>query len=332
MKEILYVLTDKYADHEAAFLSQAINSDERGLIENPKYINKIVAKSMCPVSSIGGFRTLPDYTFETLPKDYAAVVLVGGMGWLTPEADVALKLVSEAVAKGKIVGAICNAATWLAKHGLLNEVKHTGNGIEQLNHWGAKNYTNQKGYINAQAVSDKNIVTANGSGQLEFACELLRLLENDTPQRIEQYYQYNKVGMVELFTPKRFYFNTVGLFTTDNRKMVDFYTKVFGFTTTWDGVQPNVEMYMGKMRIILFSRADFEQMTSQQYSYPKGYNGTMELAIDVPTFADVDREYYNALSLGATSVMPPITEPWGQRTCYIADPEGNLIEINSFVK
>ena len=58
----------------------------------------------------------------------------------------------------------------------------------------------------------------------------------------------------------------------------------------------------------------------------------MELAIDVPTFADVDREYYNALSLGATSVMPPITEPWGQRTCYIADPEGNLIEINSFVK
>ena len=141
MKEILYVLTDKYADHEAAFLSQAINSDERGLIENPKYINKIVAKSMCPVSSIGGFRTLPDYTFETLPKDYAAVVLVGGMGWLTPEADVALKLVSEAVAKGKIVGAICNAATWLAKHGLLNEVKHTGNGIEQLNQWGAKNYT-----------------------------------------------------------------------------------------------------------------------------------------------------------------------------------------------
>ena len=58
----------------------------------------------------------------------------------------------------------------------------------------------------------------------------------------------------------------------------------------------------------------------------------MQLAIDVPTFADVDREYHNALSLGAISVMPPITEPWGQRTCYIADPDGNLIEINSFVK
>ena len=31
-------------------------------------------------------------------------------------------------------------------------------------------------------------------------------------------------------------------------------------------------------------------------------------------------------------VMPPTTEPWGQRTCYIADLEGNLVEIGSFVK
>lgn len=28
--------------------------------------------------------------------------------------------------------------------------------------------------------------------------------------------------------------------------------------------------------------------------------------------------------------LEPTTEPWGQRTCYIADPEGNLIEIGSF--
>ena len=35
---------------------------------------------------------------------------------------------------------------------------------------------------------------------------------------------------------------------------------------------------------------------------------------------------------GAESVMEPTTEPWGQRTCYIADPEGNLIEIGSFNK
>ena len=57
----------------------------------------------------------------------------------------------------------------------------------------------------------------------------------------------------------------------------------------------------------------------------------MELSFDVPTFADVDKEYQNALNYGAKSVLPPTTEPWGQRTCYVADPDGNLIEIGSFV-
>ena len=32
----------------------------------------------------------------------------------------------------------------------------------------------------------------------------------------------------------------------------------------------------------------------------------------------------------ARPVMEPATMPWGQRTCYVADPEGNLIEIGSF--
>ena len=130
----------------------------------------------------------------------------------------------------------------------------------------------------------------------------------------------------------RFKFNTIGLFTTDNKVTVDFYTKVFGFTTSWDGEQPNVEMALGEMRIILFPRDAFEQMVSQKFQYPQGLNGTMELSFDVPSFADVDKEYLNALHYGAKPVLPPTTEPWGQRTCYIADPDGNLIEIGSFVE
>ena len=89
-------------------------------------------------------------------------------------------------------------------------------------------------------------------------------------------------------------------------------------------------MYLGEMRLIFFPRTAFEEMTSQHYSYPTGNNGTMELAIDVPTFADVDKEYERAVTLGGKAVFAPTTEPWGQRTCYIADPEGNLIEISSF--
>lgn len=197
--EILYILLPDYAAHEAVYLAQAIASDDCALKETPKYVNKIVAPTLEPVKSIGGFRTVPDYSFETMPDDYAALVLVGGFGWATPVAGQVTPIVRKAIEKGKIVGAICNGASFMAKCGLLNDVRHTGNGLEQLKLWGGENYTNQGGYIHSQAVSDRNIVTANGSATLEFAKELLLLLENDTPERIEMYYQFNKQGFCALF-------------------------------------------------------------------------------------------------------------------------------------
>ena len=55
--EILYVLLPEYAAHEAVFLSEAIASDGTAMKEQPKYINKVVAPTLEPVSSIGGFHT-----------------------------------------------------------------------------------------------------------------------------------------------------------------------------------------------------------------------------------------------------------------------------------
>lgn len=200
--EILYILLPDFAAHEVVYLAQAIASDEYALKENPKYVNKIVAPTLNPIKSIGGFRTLPDYSFDTMPDDYAALVLIGGFGWLTPAADKVAPIVRKALDKGIIVGAICNGASFMAKHGFLNSVKHTGNGLDQLKLWGGENYTNTEGYVHAQAVSDGNIVTANGSATLEFAKELLLSLENDTPERIEMYYQFNKQGFCNLFPQK----------------------------------------------------------------------------------------------------------------------------------
>ena len=198
--EILYILLPNYAAHEVVYLSQAIASDEYALKEKPKYVNKVVASTMEPVKSIGGFRTLPDYSFETMPDDYAALVLIGGFGWTTPVAEQVEPIVRQAIEKRKVVGAICNGASFMAKCGFLNTVKHTGNGLEQLKIWGGDNYINPEGYTHAQAVSDKNIVTANGSATLEFAKELLLLLENDVPERIEMYYQFYKQGFCSLFS------------------------------------------------------------------------------------------------------------------------------------
>lgn len=197
--EILYVLLPDFASHEMVYLMEAISSDEAQLKLNPKYVNKVVAPTLEPVTAIGGFKVLPDYSFDSIPEDYAALVLIGGYGWLTPLADNVVPIVLEALDKGIIVGAICNGASFMAKHGFLNDVKHTGNGLDQLRMWGSGTYTNSDGYIHEQAVSDAGIVTANGSGALEFAKELLLLLENDTPERIEMYYQFNKHGFCALF-------------------------------------------------------------------------------------------------------------------------------------
>lgn len=125
-------------------------------------------------------------------------------------------------------------------------------------------------------------------------------------------------------------FNTIGLFTDKQPQMVAFYRDIWGFKTTWNGYEPNVEMTYNDMRLIMFPRKEFEKMVSRRFDYPKGLNGTIELSFDLPTFDDVDNEYVRCLQQGIQSVMPPTTEPWGQRTAYIADPDGNLIELSSF--
>ena len=197
-KEVLYVLLPQFAEHEIPFLSQPIRTDGMTMKKSPKYVNKVVAESMAPVEAISGFRILPDYTFDTMPEDYAALVLIGGFGWASETTKNLVPIVADAIKKGKIVGAICNASSWMAQQGFLNQVRHTGNGLEQLQLWGGEHYTNSENYVNAQAVSDKNIVTANGSAHLEFACEMLRLLENDSPEAINMYEQFYKQGFVGL--------------------------------------------------------------------------------------------------------------------------------------
>ncbi len=198
MKEILYVLLDNYAEHEIAFLPGAVNTDQQGFRKNPKYVNKMVAPTMEPVKSIGGMRTLPDYSFDTMPEEYAALILIGGYGWMSNEAEGVLPIVKQALNKSIIVGAICNAVSWMAKQELLNNIRHTGNGIDQLKLWGGDRYTNVAGYVNEQSVSDGRIATANGSGYLEFTRELLKLLENDTTEMIDGWYAFMKLGLVKL--------------------------------------------------------------------------------------------------------------------------------------
>ena len=121
-----------------------------------------------------------------------------------------------------------------------------------------------------------------------------------------------------------------GLFVENMPTMVRFYRDVLGFEITESEDTENVYLVKDGTLFMLYERKNFEKMTSRKYAYVQGLNGHFEIALYVDTYEEVDLAYAEAVEKGARPVLEPTTEPWGQRTCYIADPEGNLIEIGSF--
>ena len=123
-----------------------------------------------------------------------------------------------------------------------------------------------------------------------------------------------------------------GLFVKDMATMIRFYRDVLGFEIKEEENTDNVYLVKDGTLFLLYGRKDFETLTGKRYEYLKGVNAHSEMALDVDSFSQVDEEYQKAIDNGATSLLEPTTEPWGQRTCFIADPEGNIIEIGSWNK
>lgn len=174
-KEVLFVLIPEYADWEFALLAPGLR---RGFgVWEPQYDVKIVAPDEGPVTSIGGVRCLADYTFQTMPEDYAALVLVGGLNWWGEEALRVVPLVKQALARQVVVGAICDASAFLGANGFLNEAAHTSNGLAYLQGKAGSAYRGEARYQNVPSVRDGNLVTANGVGFVDFTCNMLAALD-----------------------------------------------------------------------------------------------------------------------------------------------------------
>ena len=94
------------------------------------------------------------------------------------------------------------------------------------------------------------------------------------------------------------------IFAGDMDSMVRFYRDILGLHTQWDG-------------------GDFAEFETA--------SGTLSLWL--PSFADVDAEYERLSKLGLRlPTGKPITYSFGIRNFYVADPEGNLLEIGSMNK
>ena len=199
MKEILFVILNDFADWEAAPLAAAINQKE-------DFCVKTVSTAKKSVVSIGGFSVIPDYDIsETLNREFAGLILIGGKSWRTEDAKQVTELVRLAVKKNTVVAAICDATVYLGKMGALNEIEHTSNQLEDLQSYAGEKYTGASRYTNQQAVRSGNFVTANGTANLEFAREVLLALDCMSNEEAEQWYRFYKSGYYEAIknTPLR---------------------------------------------------------------------------------------------------------------------------------
>lgn len=200
-RTVLFMIVEPYADWEYALLATALQDKIEDRTSN--YVVKTVSLTPNPVQSIGGFTTLPDYSIDDLPSDYAALILVGGYSWRTKEAKRVVGLAKKTCEEGKLLGAICDATVFLGMNGLLNDRKHTSNTLEDLTAAARGNYTGEENYIHEQAVRDGNLVTANGTGYLEFALEMLYALDAYPSKYIDDFYELYKLGYVEVNKRKR---------------------------------------------------------------------------------------------------------------------------------
>lgn len=186
---ILFVVLDQYADWEAAYLAPLING-----LAPEKYLVKTVSLGSRPIRSMGGFTLLPDYDLRSVPADFSALILVGGLSWRKDEARGVEALVRKALAGNRVVGGICDATVFLGKMGALNDARHTSNLLSDLQQWAGPNYTGAAVYQNQPVVRDGRLITANGTAALEFAREVLLALEAAPEKKIEQWYNFHKLG------------------------------------------------------------------------------------------------------------------------------------------
>lgn len=124
---------------------------------------------------------------------------------------------------------------------------------------------------------------------------------------------------------------SLGLFVSDMKRSVEFYRNVFNTKISWSS-GPYAEFLVDDSYLIsLHYRKEFEKILPQKPEYPSDINGTMELALNYTEFAEVDQEFERFVQAGATAVLEPFKK-WGMRMSFVADPDGNLIEISSYGK
>jgi len=109
---------------------------------------------------------------------------------------------------------------------------------------------------------------------------------------------------------------------TDNvDRLVRFYEPILETEPQRSG-DDYVEFRTGAGVLAVFSMAAQEKYIPGATEAAKNKSAILQFKV-----ADVDREYARLKSLVKVWVKPPTTQPWGTRSIYFRDPDGNLVDF-----
>jgi uncharacterized glyoxalase superfamily protein PhnB len=111
------------------------------------------------------------------------------------------------------------------------------------------------------------------------------------------------------------------LITGDVKRLAAFYELVLERKAKWSG-DDYAEFATGAGVLAIFSAQAQEKYIPGSADAAKNRSVILEFKV-----ADADREYRRLQSVVSTWVKPPTTQPWGTRSIYFRDPDGNLVDF-----
>lgn len=115
----------------------------------------------------------------------------------------------------------------------------------------------------------------------------------------------------------------VVLIVEDLDRALRFYTEVVGLRLGHRSGD-YAQLATGATRVGLYTRDAMSMTLGTQLKKPTQDAPGFEIGFKVP---DVDAAFSELVRRGASPAMHPTTRPWGQRTAYVRDPDGHLIEL-----
>ncbi|MDP5276572.1 type 1 glutamine amidotransferase family protein [Chengkuizengella axinellae] len=197
-KVYLYVF-NTMSDWEYGYLVAELNSGRYFKMDLAPLKVVTVGANKEIITTMGGLSIKPDISLdECTLESKDLLILPGGTTWREIIHQPILERISEALKLGTIVAAICGATEGLASIGYLDSRKHTSNNLEYIQ-MVCPNYKGEKFYEMEPVVSDANLVTASGLAPLEFAMEVLKILDVFAPDTLHSWYKLNKTYNPEYF-------------------------------------------------------------------------------------------------------------------------------------